>query len=34
MVRRREIELKGSGRICFGGSASDPKADFAEFEHL
>ena len=34
MVRRREIELKGSGRISFGGSASDPKADFAEFEHL
>jgi len=34
LIRRREIELKGSGRISFGGSASDPKADFAEFEHL
>ena len=34
MIRRREIELKGSGRISFGGSAGDPKADFAEFEHL
>lgn len=34
MVRRREIELKGSGRICFGTSVKDPKADCAEFEHL
>jgi len=34
LIRRREIELKGSGRISFGGSASDPKADFAEFEYL
>lgn len=34
MVRRREIELTGSGRICFGASVKDPKADCAEFEHL
>ena len=34
MIRRREIELKGSGRICFGASLKDPKADCAEFEHL
>lgn len=34
MVRRREIELKGGGTICFGTSASDPKADCAKFEHL
>lgn len=34
LVRRGEIELKGSGRICFGASARDPKADYAEFEHL
>lgn len=34
MVRRKEIELKGSGRISFGASISDPKADFADFEHL
>lgn len=33
-LRRREIELKGNGRISFGGSATDPKADFADFEHL
>jgi len=34
LVRQGEIELKGSGRICFGASGRDPKADFAEFEHL
>jgi len=34
MLRRREIELKGSGRICFGASLKDPKADCAEFEQL
>lgn len=34
MIRRREIELKGSGRICFGASVKDTKADCAEFEHL
>ena len=34
LVRRSEIELKGSGRICFGASGSDPKADCAGFEHL
>ena len=33
-VRRKEIELKGNGRISFGASMSDPKADFADFEHL
>jgi hypothetical protein len=34
LVRRGEIELMGSGRICFGASGHDPKADCAEFEHL
>ena len=34
LVRQGEIELKGSGRICFGASGRDPKADYAEFEHL
>jgi pSer/pThr/pTyr-binding forkhead associated (FHA) protein len=34
LVRHGEIELKGSGRICFGASGRDPKADYAEFEHL
>ena len=34
MVRRKEIELKGNGRISFGASMSDPKADFVDFEHL
>ena len=34
MVRRKEIELKGNGRISFGASMNDPKADFADFEHL
>jgi hypothetical protein len=34
LVRRGEIELTGSGRICFGASGHDPKADCAEFEHL
>ncbi len=34
MVRRKEIELKGNGRISFGASMSDPKADYADFEHL
>ncbi len=33
-LRRREIELKGNGRISFGASALDQKADFADFEHL
>ncbi len=33
-VRRREIELTGNGRICFGTSGNDPQADAAEFEHL
>lgn len=33
-LRCREIELKGNGRISFGGSATDAKADFADFEHL
>ena len=33
-LRRREIELKGNGRVSFGAPALDPKADFAEFEHL
>lgn len=34
LLRRREIELKGNGRISFGAPALDPKADFADFEHL
>ena len=34
LVRRGEIELKGTGRLCFGTSGQDPKADCAEFEHL
>ncbi|MBK6865567.1 MAG: hypothetical protein IPG91_19690 [Ideonella sp.] len=34
MVRRKEIEPKGNGRISFGASMNDPKADFADFEHL
>ncbi len=34
MVRRKEIELKGSGRISFGASMGDPKAEFVDFEHL
>lgn len=33
-LRRREIELKGSGRIYFGATRKDPEADFAEFEHF
>jgi adenylate cyclase len=34
LIRRKEIELVGSGLIAFGTSTNDPKADFAEFEHL
>lgn len=34
LVRRNEIMLEGSGRICFGCSGNDPTADSAEFEHL
>ena len=33
-LRRREVELKGSGRIYFGATRKDPEADFAEFEHI
>jgi adenylate cyclase len=32
MLRHDEVLLTGSGRICFGGSANDPKADCADFE--
>lgn len=34
MVRKDEIQLRGSGRICFGGSRNDVLADFADFEYL
>lgn len=34
MVRKDEIQLHGSGRICFGNSRNDALADFADFEHL
>jgi class 3 adenylate cyclase len=34
MVRRHELLLEGSGRICFGTSGNDPSADGADFEHL
>ncbi|PKO87792.1 MAG: adenylate/guanylate cyclase domain-containing protein [Betaproteobacteria bacterium HGW-Betaproteobacteria-12] len=34
LVRRNEILLEGTGRICFGCSGNDPAADSAEFEHL
>ena len=34
MVRRGEVMLKGNGRVAFGASASDPNADYADFEHL
>ena len=34
MVRKDEIQLRGSGRICFGGSRNDALADFADFEYL
>lgn len=34
MVRRHELLLEGSGRICFGCSGNDPTTDGADFEHL
>lgn len=34
MVRRHELALEGSGRICFGGSGNDPSSDGADFERL
>lgn len=34
LIRRKEIELVGSGLIAFGTSTNDPNTDFAEFEHL
>ena len=34
MVRRHEVLLEGTGRICFGSSGNDPAADCADFEHL
>ncbi|MEN9481998.1 MAG: hypothetical protein RLZZ298_3393 [Pseudomonadota bacterium] len=34
MVRKDEIQLRGTGRICFGGSRNDPLADFADFEYI
>jgi adenylate cyclase len=33
LIRRQDIQLKGSGRICFGSSGNDASADGAEFEH-
>lgn len=34
LLRKDEIQLLGSGRICFGSSRNDPLADFADFEYL
>lgn len=34
LIRRQDIQLEGSGRICFGCSSNDASADGAEFEHL
>lgn len=34
MVRRHELLLEGTGRICFGCSGNDPTTDSADFEHL
>jgi adenylate cyclase len=34
MVRKDEIQLRGTGRICFGGSRNDLLADFADFEYV
>ncbi|MDP3538264.1 MAG: adenylate/guanylate cyclase domain-containing protein [Azonexus sp.] len=34
MVRRNELLLEGSGRICFGSSGNDASSDSADFEHL
>lgn len=34
MVRKEEIQLRGTGRICFGGSCNDSLSDFADFEYL
>lgn len=34
LLRREEIALRGSGKICFGASCNDPLADSAYFEHL
>lgn len=33
-LRREEVVLHGSGKICFAASAKHPDADFAEFDHL
>ena len=34
LVRRHELQLEGSGRICFGSSGNDQSADCADFEYL
>lgn len=34
LIRRHEILLEGSGRICFGCSINEASADGADFEHL
>lgn len=34
MVRKDEIQLRGSGRICFGSSRNEVLADFADFEYV
>ena len=34
MVRRHELQLEGSGRVCFGSSGNDPSTDSADFEYL
>lgn len=33
MLRRQEMRLQGSGRICFGSSGNNLMADCAEFDH-
>lgn len=34
MVRRHELQLDKSGRICFGSSGNEASADCVDFEHL
>lgn len=34
LVRRHEVLLEGSGKVCFGGSKNDPAIDSVDFEYL
>ena len=34
LLRREEMLLRGTGKISFGASSTDPNADLAEFEHI